>query len=176
MKKKKKSYNLRLIKSKRLYTLKEISELYQIHIRTAQEWRKMGLKSLDDKTSPILIYGMDLRNFLKYRQDKRKQSLGTDEFYCTKCKKPRKSIPDYIDFVNTNKRLGNNSMQIRIKGKCEVCNSILNRFSSTQKVKNFQKKDVKKPEQMKLLYGTESCSINTDLKEVSKNVKNKQYK
>jgi len=135
--KKKRTYNTNLIKKRRSYSLAEIAELLDIHIRTVQEWRKQGLSVIDVGVRPFLVMGEDLRQFLKRKMKKRKHSLNKGEFYCTKCKCPRKSKPEALSAVITNKRLGKSHRQAFIKGICSVCNQVLTLFSSDKKVKQM---------------------------------------
>ncbi len=52
--KNKRKLNPNLIKKNRAYTLSEIAELLDKHIRTVQEWRKKGLSVIDDSERPYL--------------------------------------------------------------------------------------------------------------------------
>ncbi len=92
----KRRLNISLIRCRREYSYKEIAELFSIHIRTVQSWRKQGLNILEGTAKPILILGSELKRFLQEKRSKKRRTLEVDEFYCTRCNEPRKSIPDKI--------------------------------------------------------------------------------
>jgi len=169
--KKKRKYNPNLVKSRRSYTLKEIAEIYNLHIRTVQDWIKQGLKIIDESHSPYLILGQDVRDFLKVKRQKRKHNLKPGEFYCTKCNIPRKSIPEKIIFEKTEKLLGKNGRQVIIKGICVVCKNKLFLFSSQRKAKEMEKKRLNFVEKDKILIGSAYSSLKTDKREVKENEK-----
>lgn len=138
MAKKKRKYNPNLIRSRRSYTFVEVAEIYQLHFRTVQLWHQRGLKVIDENCKPLLVLGQDVRDFIKRNTTKLKCKLKDDEFYCTKCRCARKSCPYTLSFNHTDIPLGKNSVQVIITGKCEVCNSPLNRFCSDQKFKEMR--------------------------------------
>lgn len=96
-------------------------------------WHKLGLQVIDENCKPLLVLGQDVRDFIKKISTKLKCKLKDDEFYCTKCRCARKSHPYTLSFNHTDISLGKNSVQVIITGKCEVCNSSLNRFCSDKK-------------------------------------------
>ena len=129
---KKRTHNGRLLKAKRYYDFGEIAELLNVHLRTVQIWKKEGLRVLDDK-KPFLIKGQDLRDFLKARRRSRKQPLSIGEFFCPRCRAPRKSRPDQLTAEATGRQLGRTHKQVLIRGVCEVCGQRLLLFSSDAK-------------------------------------------
>jgi len=161
-KKRKRKYNPNLIKARHSYTLIEIAKIYNIHPRTVQNWRKQGLKVIDDTTKPYLTYGEEVRIFLKGKR--KKYTLKENEFFCPKCRAPRKSISDKMLILITGKKLGKNSKQVFIKGVCEICHKPLTLFSSDRKVQEMNKKGLFLSEHKTLLYGIEDSSLNTDMK------------
>lgn len=138
MAKKKKRHNPNLVRLRRSYTFAEIAEVYAVHRRTVQVWRKQGLKVLDDKSKPFLVIGADVRSFLKEKQQRRKHPLKPGEFYCPRCGIPRKSLLDKISIEITDKRLGRYRQAI-VRGICEVCDCRLFRFSSDRKLEELEK-------------------------------------
>ncbi|MBI5403372.1 MAG: helix-turn-helix domain-containing protein [Ignavibacteriae bacterium] len=169
---KKRKYYPNSVKSRRSYTLKEIAEIYNLHIRTVQNWIKQGLKIIDMSHSPYLVLGQEVRDFLKAKKRNRKRSLKPGEFYCTRCHEPRRSIPKHISFNKTNKLLGKNEKQIIVIGVCMVCGNKLFLFSSQKKVAEMKKKGMKLIEKDKILIGNEGCSLKTDKKNVKDSEKN----
>lgn len=162
MAKKKKKHNPNLVRLRRSYTFAEIAEVYAVHRRTVQLWRKQGLNVIDDKSKPFLIIGADVRSFLKERRLKRKHPLKPGEFFCPRCKIPRKSLQDRISVEITNKRLGRYRQAI-IRGECEVCQCRLFRFSSDRKVQELMKTGLNIAEHKTSLIGSGDSSVNTDM-------------
>ncbi|MCH7965144.1 MAG: sigma-70 region 4 domain-containing protein [Bacteroidetes bacterium] len=130
--------NISLIRCRREYSYKEIAELFNIHVRTVQIWRKRGLNILNGTSKPILILGSELKRYLQEKRKKKKRPLKDDEFYCTRCNEPRKSIPDKIMVVQTGKLMGDEIKQLRIKGICSVCACSLSRLSSENQIKELK--------------------------------------
>ncbi len=171
MSKKKRKYNPNLIRAKRSYTLTEIAQVYGLHVRTVQDWRKQGLKVIEGSLSPYLILGQDVRLFLKDRKQKQKHCLNPDQFYCTKCHLPRKSILDKLTYIISDKNLGKRYKHAIIKGNCAVCNNSLFKFSSDRIIYEMIKNGMKFEEHNKVLNGTGYPFLNTDIKEEKLNVK-----
>lgn len=137
MKKKKRNHNPNLIKERHSYSFAEISETLNVHPRTVQCWHKQGLKVLDEASKPYLVYGGDLKQFLKSKQQTQKHPLKTGEFFCPKCRAARESLPENITFEVTQKTLGKTSKQAFIRGICEVCGQQLLLFSSDKKIEEL---------------------------------------
>jgi len=129
VKKYKRTFNPNLIKKDLSYTAKDIVDLLGVHIQTVRGWHKEGLKRIDD-TQPYLFHGSHLKAFIKQRQAKRKHKCQSDEFYCFKCRKPKKAWENAVDlFIKNEKKLN-------IQGICSLCNSTLNKRDT---VKNLKK-------------------------------------
>lgn len=137
MKKKKRTYNHNLIRTRSTYTFKELAEVFRLHTRTIQGWRKTGLMVLDEETKPFLILGEEIIHFLKEKRQKRKHPLNPGEFFCITCRTPRCSQPDKLSITITDKWLGKTARQAFIRGICEVCGRRLTLFSSDKKVQKM---------------------------------------
>lgn len=133
------NHNHNLIKERHSYSFVEISEALKVHNRTVQCWRKQGLKVIDEASKPYLVYGGDLKQFLKAKQQKQKHPLKTGEFFCPKCQCPRESLSEKITFEITPKKLGKTSRQAFIRGICTVCGQSLLLFSSDKKIEELKK-------------------------------------
>jgi len=163
MKKKKRNHNPNLIKERHSYSFAEIAETLNVHARTVQSWHKQGLKVLDEARKPYLVYGGDLKQFIKSKHQKQKHPLKTGEFYCPKCQTARESLPENITFEVTQKKLGKTSRQAFIRGICEVCGQSLLLFSSDRKIEELKIKGVFSSERKATLYGNRDSSCNTDI-------------
>jgi hypothetical protein len=81
-------YNPRLVKIHYSYTIGESASLLGVHKNTMTQWRRQGLKSIDDRR-PILFHGGVLRTFLGRRRKDRKQKCADGELFCLRCRKPK---------------------------------------------------------------------------------------
>ena len=160
---KKRTYNVRLIRARRCYTMSEISLLLKVHVRTVQSWHKQGMVPIDPDDKPLLFQGVEVKRFLSNRQKARKCRLKENEFFCPRCKTPRTSLPRRIRIVDTNRRIGKNDVLVLIRGICDICDCRLSRFSTRNKVKSsFWHRMV---EQVRTgLRGDSSPTLNTDFK------------
>ncbi len=124
------NYNHRLIKSKRSYSINEISSRLGINRKTCQRWLKNeGLKVIEKDANYLLIMGADLITFLKNKKAKRKTFLNPDEFFCIKCRKAVRARGGSETTVKTGKRIGKSNLeQFKRTGICGICGSKLNRF------------------------------------------------
>jgi hypothetical protein len=130
------TYNVRLLKAKRSYTMNEISEVFGIHVRTVQSWRKSGMSPIDPDDRPFLFLGKDIGQFLVNRRNSSKIKLKENEFYCPRCRFARQSFQEKIDIVYTGKRLGLVDELILVKGICVKCQCRLNRFAKKSAIKS----------------------------------------
>lgn len=162
-KKKKRKYNTNLIKQRHSYALAEIALIYRVHIRTAQNWVKQGMKVIDASSKPYLVYGIDIKAFLKQQANKRKCPLKEDEFFCPKCKSARKSIRGKTTINITDRKLGKCNKLAFIRGLCEICRCRLIRFTSDKKLNETMQNTMLLSEFKTVLSGGECSSTNTDI-------------
>lgn len=131
VKKFRKKFNTRRIKSKKSYSIEETGILLNIHTNTVGAWFKEGLPKIDSQL-PYLIFGQDLIDFLNARNAGKKRPCDPDEFFCCKCQEPQKSknnsICIKIDTCRTN-----------IVGICQACGTKINKAISPQKVDFYKK-------------------------------------
>jgi len=123
-------YNLRLIKSKRSYSINEMVSLLKVNRKTCHRWIKNdGLRPIERNTNPLLVMGEVLKKFLKERIEKRRFELGKNEFFCMKCRKPVKAKMGSEKVIKTGKRIGKIDLEQRKKtGICGVCGTEINKF------------------------------------------------
>jgi hypothetical protein len=161
MAKKKRNHNPNLIKAMHSYTFADIAEALHIHSRTVQSWH---LEVIDKATKPYLVYGAELRRFLKVKRQKKMHPLKIGEFYCPKCRKPQISLPDKLRVEFTGKNLGKRYKQVFIRGICEICKRPLFLFSSDRKIQELEKNGVFLQEHKTAILGSEDSSYNADIK------------
>jgi predicted DNA-binding protein YlxM (UPF0122 family) len=124
-----KKYHPNLIQIKESYSPSEIAKLFKLDKKTIFRWIKKGLKPIQTNTNPLLIMGVELKNFIKRKQQKRKVKLGDDELFCMKCKKAVNGKNGTVKVVKTGRTIGKNmTEQLNKIGICQFCGSKLNRF------------------------------------------------
>lgn len=143
-------------------TFKEISVKLGVHVRTVQDWHSKGLKVLDESRRPFLVYGESLKSFLDSIQSKRRLKLKPDEFYCVKCRKASKAIPNSVNITDPNRRLGSSYIQLTIEAKCEKCGTKMVLFSSDNAI-NKVSFGSSSTEHVQSLYKDSKCTLNTDI-------------
>jgi len=160
MTKKKRTYNPNLIKETLSYSTQEIADLLSIHKRTVQEWHKEGLPRIDSR-KPFLVLGSNLKEFIRSRQNKRKQKCRINEFYCMKCKEPRQSRNNLVDirFLSASRLL--------VIGLCVQCHTRINKIGSIKNIDEITKIFAIQQIHNRDLVGFDLPSCNTDIEEVN---------
>lgn len=157
---KRRKYNTRRISLKISYSVQEIAELFGIHKNAALNWIKTGLKIIDQK-KPYLINGADLVDFLNIRQKKRKHKCKPDEFYCFKCRLPRKSSPGSVLITPRNIH------RLKITAKCSVCLTNVFKEGSAKKRTEIEQNYAAVSQPQEHIIVCKEVSINSDIKGVS---------
>jgi hypothetical protein len=170
----KRTYNGRLFRGKRAYSFAEIAEKLDTHIRTVQVWRKEGLPILDDNAKPFLVMGYSLRDFLKARIRGRKIPLRIGEFFCPRCRAPRRSRADQLTAEITDRRLGRTHKQVLLRGACIACGQPLLLFSSDRKTAIWRENGLIFSELLKVINGSGISSVNTDILKGRENEQSKR--
>jgi excisionase family DNA binding protein len=112
--------NPRLIKIHRSYTVEEAARALRVHRNTLRSWIKQGLPTIDSRR-PSLIHGRDLFTFLRNRRNKIKQSCGSDQLYCVKCRMPKRPVASIVQFIPITPLSGN------LRGNCPDCGCFMHR-------------------------------------------------
>jgi hypothetical protein len=116
-------FNPQIIYSHLSYRIDELAAELDIDKKTCLRWIAEGLKTVSGSKKPILIMGKDIKEFIRARNSKKKVRLKRHEFYCFKCKVPRRAKRGTITRSGDTK-----------KGNCSVCNGKM-----TKKIKPYQK-------------------------------------
>jgi hypothetical protein len=114
-------YPVNLIKLSSVYDPAEIAKLFGIHRNTVRNWLKEGLAPIDDRR-PILISGAALKAFISGRQQARKQKCMPGEFFCFRCRAPRKPWDGMADFSSFNDKI------VKAIAFCGVCETPMHRM------------------------------------------------
>lgn len=105
------------------YRIDEIVEKFGINQKTCLRWIAEGLATVPGQKKPILILGSDLKLFIRQKNSKKKVTLKRHEFYCFRCKVPRRGKRGTITKSGDTRR-----------GNCSVCNGKM-----TRKIKPYRK-------------------------------------
>ena len=128
---KKRNYNTRLIKRDLSYTIQEVAELYGLHPQAVRRWINIGLRTIDG-LKPFLIHGSDLINFLNGRQSGRKQKCQPHEFYCCRCRLPRRAQKNEVKVENRSRKL------LNLSAVCEACDTQMNKAGSVRRLHEYR--------------------------------------
>jgi hypothetical protein len=129
--KRKRTYNVRLIKATWPYSVQEIAALFCVHKNAVLRWLKEGLQANRDKR-PYLIRGDELARFLTARQQTRKRKCTVTEFFCLKCHTQREAYMGIADVVI------DSPSRFRLKALCEVCSTAVNKVQGIDKLQKIQ--------------------------------------
>ena len=127
MPKRKRTYNVRLIKATWPYTVQEIAELFGIHKNAVLRWLREGLMA-DRLQRPFLIRGDELARFLTARQIARRRTCAKTEFFCFKCRVPRSAFLGIADIVIES------PTRMRVTALCEVCSAPVNKMQAAREL------------------------------------------
>ncbi len=123
----KRTYNVRLVKATWPYTVQEIADLFKLHKNVVLRWLKEGLYA-DRDSRPFLIRGDELSRFLSERMATRRTKCAPDQFYCFKCRGPRKAYLGIADVAIES------PTTLRLTSICAVCST---RVSKVQAVRDL---------------------------------------
>ena len=116
-------FNPQLISRHLSYKTEEITALLGVNKKTIFRWIDEGLVTVPGQKKPILIHGGDLKIFINRKNTKKKVKMKRHEFYCLKCKLPRRAKQGSITTSGDTK-----------KGECSVCGS-----KTSRKIKLYRK-------------------------------------
>jgi len=127
----KRSYNPRLAKIHRSYTVEEAACLYNVHKNTVRMWIKKGLSRCDDRR-PLLILGSDLREFHQKRRIMNKRPCPPGTIYCFRCREPKSPVGNMVDYIPITQTKGN------LMGICPCCDGMIYRLTSREKLEQIR--------------------------------------
>jgi hypothetical protein len=108
------------IKSSATYEVAEVAKLLGVHRNTVRRWLADGLTPLDDRR-PTLILGAVLAAFLRAKRADRRTPCGPGEFYCFRCRTPRRPFGGLVDVRHRTEKIS------RLSGLCECCDTPIHR-------------------------------------------------
>jgi hypothetical protein len=122
-----KRQNPRRVKIHRCYTVEEVAKLFAAHKNTVRDWLKAGLPKIDDR-KPILILGRQLAGFLHMRRARRQRRCRAGEFYCFRCRAPKRAAACAAEYLPITARSGN------LRATCVDCGTRMFRRVSFHKL------------------------------------------
>jgi excisionase family DNA binding protein len=115
-------HSSRRVKIHRNYTIAEAAALLGAHKHTVSRWIAAGLPTTDARR-PLLIQGEDLRAFMRAREPE-KHPCRPGEFYCLRCRAPKRPAYDMADYIPKTKSRG------LLRGICPTCETLIHRAAS----------------------------------------------
>jgi hypothetical protein len=128
--KRKRTYNLNLIKRNMTYEVHELAKLYGISRATVWQWKKAGLEPIENGR-PFLFHASDIFAFLCSRQSRRRITCQLDEMYCFKCRAPRFAWGGMADLYDKTSSIG------KLSALCSICETPMHRNISMKKLPEF---------------------------------------
>ena len=122
---KRRRYPLHRIKRGQCYDTAEIAVLFGLHSNTVRHWLKDGLPTID-RSRPFLVHGSALKSYLAEKQTSKTKTCALDEFFCFRCRMPRKPWGGLVDFRATTDKIAHAT------ALCVSCETTMRRaFRST---------------------------------------------
>ena len=128
-----KRLSARRIRKNRQYTYEDAADALGVTVQTVRAWRAQGLSVLTSST-PHIIMGFALKNFIANRTARTRRSLEEDEVFCLGCKVPRKPFGMMADYVAINPERG------RLVTLCECCEGRCVRLVSASAIARLSEK------------------------------------
>lgn len=125
------SYNYRLAKVHRTYNIVELAEVFRVHKQTVQNWIKDGLH-VCSRDRPILIRGIDAKEYLQAKRTRNKKSCLPGQIYCVACKVPRSPKNQYAIVNRQTFQVGS------LIGECPACGTTIYRRVSLSKIDSWK--------------------------------------
>jgi hypothetical protein len=148
--------NPRRVKKLNSYTVDEAARTLDVHKNTVREWIKRGLPTIDDRR-PTLVLGGAIADFLVERRVRNRRPCGPGEFYCMRCRAPRRPAERMADYLPLTTSTGN------LRGICPACSALIHRRVSLAKLGVFRDfLDITFPERLRHIREGLSPSVNCD--------------
>ncbi len=126
-------FKTRGIKANQAYYVHELADVACVSVATVRSWLKAGMGRVD-RNRPTMVLGFQALEFLKARRNKAKQPLKVGEFYCFRCKGPRKPLGAMTDYYEPSATAGG-----CLKALCDECECPCNRNVSASDLPAIRK-------------------------------------
>lgn len=148
-------YPANRIKQSSSYDPGEIAKLFGVHRNTVLHWLKDGLKAIDDRR-PILVHGATLKAFISEKQQARRQKCAPGEFFCFRCRAPRKPWGNVADASWHTDKI------TKLSGLCCVCETTMHRSVRRADLPKFAELIDIQPMASERLRDSPNASANSD--------------
>lgn len=118
------------VKAALTYDVSEAAKALGKSEATIRNWIKDGLPVMASM-KPLLISGVDLRDYLRAKYQNSRATLAPDELYCFACRAGRKPAGLAVSATP------NNSKTTRLNGVCGCCGGRAGRLISNTKFQEF---------------------------------------
>jgi len=118
------------IKQNLTYTIAEAAEVLGVSIAAIRNWVKQGLP-IETGQRPFLIYGVDLREFIRSQKQARRYTLRDGELGCFSCDASRPPLNGLVVYAVQTTKTG------RLSGVCSVCGGKCSRIVSNAQLPIF---------------------------------------
>ena len=126
--------NLVRLRAIRSYTMRELGELLDAHVRTVQGWHNDGMLPIDEQDRPLLFLGSEVRSYLGRKMNAAKCKLNPNQCYCLRCRVGVIPPDSSISIKVTDRRVGADSRQVIVRGFCPTCQATVIRFATTKSI------------------------------------------
>jgi excisionase family DNA binding protein len=110
------------IKQSCSYDVYEVAKLLGVHRNTVRRWLTGGLAAIDARR-PTLVHGSALKAFLTAKRRARERQCGVGEFFCFRCREPRRPWGDMAYVERHTAKI------VRLSGLCAVCETGVHRLA-----------------------------------------------
>jgi hypothetical protein len=135
---KRQATRVRLIRSNRSYTTRELADQLLVTPTTVLRWQKQGLEPIDREAHKFLFLGRTAKAFLRNTLRRQKHPLKPNEFYCPRCRCPRLPKPQSLRMEATGKKMGRHNELVLRRGTCIQCGSQMVRLATRSTGKGSQ--------------------------------------
>lgn len=127
----KRRYNLRLIKATWPYTVQDVAALLGVNKNAVGLWMRTGLQA-DRQQRPFLIRGDELVRFLDARQRKRRTKCGLAQFFCFKCRAARDAAGGQASVQTLSPG------RFMVQAVCDHCGTRMNKIPGARKLQQMR--------------------------------------
>jgi len=152
----KRKYNLRLIKATWPYTVQDIAALLGVHKNAVGRWMREGLCA-DRQQRPFLIRGDELARFLGSKQTRRKAKCGPTQFYCFKCRAARDASSSRATLQSQT------AGRVWLKANCDHCGTRMNKVLGAERLHKIRSQLTISMPESKHITECGVASVNGDL-------------
>lgn len=120
-------HTTRHVKRRRLYDVRAAAKVLGATPNTVRHWARIGLMAIPG-LRPLVFRGLDIIDFFKQRDARRKSKSGPGRIYCLKCRAPKTPEGGYVEYRPISRKRGT------LIGFCPDCSRLMYRGCSPAKL------------------------------------------